>query len=106
MFEVDWITAARERLQYLNIMARRKPQKPVGPQGHLATDTYEQSRIRTAALIPAALVDLIRTGVSPRRGQTSAIYIRVVKVSIGVLALALIAWWSIKGWVTATRVPH
>ena len=86
-------------------MARRKPKTPVGPQGYLATDTYEQNRIRAAALIPAALVDLIRTGVSPLRGQSSAIYIRVFKVAIGVLVLALIVWWSITGWITATRVP-
>ena len=51
-------------------------------------------------------VDLIRTGISPLRGQTSSIYIRVIKIAIGVLALALIAAWSITGWITATKAPH
>ena len=51
-------------------------------------------------------VDLIRTGISPLRGQTSSIYIRVIKVGIGVLALGLIASWSITGWITVTKAPH
>jgi hypothetical protein len=51
-------------------------------------------------------VDLIRTGLSPLRGQTSSIYIRAIKVANGVLALGLIASWSITGWITATKVPH
>jgi hypothetical protein len=51
-------------------------------------------------------VNLIRTGISPLRGQTSSIYIRVIKIAIGVLALGLIASWSITGWITATKAPH
>jgi hypothetical protein len=51
-------------------------------------------------------VDLIRIGLSPLRGQTSSIYIRVIKIAIGILALGLIASWSITGWITATKVPH
>jgi len=51
-------------------------------------------------------VDLIRTGLSPLRGQTSSIYIRVIKIAIGILALGLIASWSISGWITATKAHH
>ena len=57
-------------------------------------------------LLMELFVDLIRTGISPPRGQTSSIYIRVIKIAIGVLALALIAAWSITGWITATKAPH
>jgi hypothetical protein len=51
-------------------------------------------------------VDLIGTGISPLRGQTSSIYIRVIKVASGVLALGLIASWSITGWITETKAAQ
>jgi hypothetical protein len=51
-------------------------------------------------------VNFIRTGISPLRGQTSSIYIRVIKIAIGILALGLIVSWSVTGWITATKAPH
>src|ERR1700720_652260 len=65
--------------------------------------TLEERRLQNLALAPVGLVELIRRGLSPRRGDPTAWYDRAIRLVGGIILLLCFLAMIAAGWMRVLR---
>jgi hypothetical protein len=70
---------------------------------HFALFSPEQQRLQALYALPAELLEMIRSGISPRRGDSERWYDRTIRAGSGIILLVFLIAVVVVGWVVALK---